>query len=637
MFRTHLTLTSLIGLTVTSLFASTALAGAGSESQTAYQGARILNYGTEVSGGYEQVGIYGDDADDVNRYASWQGDTLVFGATSDEGNTVDGIAEFFWFESSVPKSADLYLVLLKVRSSPLIGDGWQLSQEDGFWDGWGANPASQSVFAEMAGDGANGAINFSYSLPYQNYGYDVKQVNQISQGYSAGVDLTATGSVGGGLGANAGAKFDIPLTEGVFLKTAVDSNTSIDGKIQSKGYFQKQYSVTSNYTVTVYNWQMAVTGGAVNDNDNKMMWDLFVTEDNEKEDDSAYHEYFLAVQVPQGKTGHIQQLSIAGAFENDWWIGFGESKDESDVIVADITFEPPSEIECYWNDPTPTAEETGCPSVGVCANVEVVCNEGKWACVLPQNYEAGSEFSCDGLDNDCDGDVDEDVFQYCWDACGEGVSVCGNGLWSECSTSPDVEKCDGFDNNCDGLIDESLSKSCVTEHGGVGSQECVFGSWTSCLLEEDKVETCNGLDDNFNGQVDEALEVDCETSCGMGTQTCLSGSWSTCTAPLPSAEICDGIDNDCDGAVDDQLFQPCSNAVGQPGEETCISGKWMFCDAPEVIMPGSETTGTDAAAPIVVTAPGSGCTGGGSSPVSTFLLILAGLSGLVIRRRSAAL
>ena len=633
MFRTHLTMTSLIGLTITSLFASTALAGAGSESQTAYQGARILNYGTEVMGGYEQVGIYGDEDDDVNRYASWQGDTLVFGATSAEGNTVDGIAEFFWFESSVPKSADLYLVLLKVRSSPLIGEGWQLSQEDGFWDGWGNNPASQSVFAEMAGNGANGAINFSYSLPFQNYGYDVKQVNQISQGYSAGVDLTATGSIGGGLGANAGAKFDIPLTEGVFLKTAVDSNTSIDGKIQSKGYFQKQYSVTSNYTVTVYNWQMAVTGGAVNDNDNKMMWDLFVAEENDKEDDSAYHEYFLAVQVPQGKTGHIQQLSIAGAFENDWWIGIGESKDQVDVIVADITFDPPAEIECYWNDPTPTAEETGCPTVGVCGNVEVVCNEGQWACVLPQSYESGSEYSCDGLDNDCDGSVDEDVFQYCWDSCGEGVSVCANGLWSECSTSPDVEKCDGFDNNCDGLIDENLSKSCVTEHSGVGSQECVFGSWTTCLLEADKVETCNGLDDNFNGQVDESLAVDCETSCGMGTQTCMSGSWSTCTAPTPSAEICDGKDNDCDDVVDDNLEQPCQNAVGQPGKEICISGTWMFCDAPDVIMPGSDN---DTAAPIVVTAPGSGCAGSGSSPISNFLLILAGLSGLVIRRRSAA-
>ena len=87
MLRTQLTLTSLIGLTLTSLIASSALAVGGNESQTAYQGARILNYGTEVAGGYEQVGIYGDETDEVNRYASWQGDTLVFGARTGCGHT----------------------------------------------------------------------------------------------------------------------------------------------------------------------------------------------------------------------------------------------------------------------------------------------------------------------------------------------------------------------------------------------------------------------------------------------------------------------------------------------------------------------------------------------------------------------
>ena len=326
----------------------------------------------------------------------------------------------------MPKSADLYLILLKVAPAAhrrRLAAVWRTASGTA-----GVRTRPQSVYAEMAGNGANGAINFSHRP--LNYGYDVKQVNQISQGYSAGVDLTATGSLGGGLGANAGAKFDIRS-----LRVSSEDRGRLEdliyGKIQSKGYFQKQYSVTSNYTVTVYNWQMAVTGGAVNENDNKMMWDL-VTEENEKET-TRLPQYFLAVQVPQGKTGHIQELSIAGAFENDWWIGFGESKGES-TSSSDITFEP--RLRSTTERPDFDPADAGRPTVGECSNVQVVCNEGKW---MPDTYESGSEF-CDGLDNDCDGSVDEDVFQYSLGCRGEGVSVCANGL---SGVRPRTSKCDG--------------------------------------------------------------------------------------------------------------------------------------------------------------------------------------------------
>ncbi|MDY0058420.1 MAG: MopE-related protein [Myxococcota bacterium] len=113
-----------------------------------------------------------------------------------------------------------------------------------------------------------------------------------------------------------------------------------------------------------------------------------------------------------------------------------------------------------------------CLRLGVCAGVLPRCDGlAGWTCPYPASYQA-QEARCDDLDNDCDGQVDEE-FPAKGAPCGDGVGVCrGEGrlrcdeltedaLLCPATAHPErqtAESCDGLDNDCDGETDEGTDE-----------------------------------------------------------------------------------------------------------------------------------------------------------------------------------
>ena len=218
---------------------------------------------------------------------------------------------------------------------------------------------------------------------------------------------------------------------------------------------------------------------------------------------------------------------------------------------------------------------------------------------------------CNGIDEDCDGSVDNNIAPIPSDniqgLCSGNVKICegGNFVDSENNYVPTPETCNGFDDDCNGLVDDGLTaptQSCTVGIGacastGTQSKTCDgVSGWSeygacSATAGTPGQEICNGIDDNCNGLVDDGLTVPTQ-SCTVGIGACAStgtqvktcngiSGWSeygacSATAGTPSQEICNGIDDDCNGLVDDQYVPlPTSCGVGacaNTGSTSCISG-----------------------------------------------------------------
>ncbi|MBU2213555.1 putative metal-binding motif-containing protein, partial [Patescibacteria group bacterium] len=202
---------------------------------------------------------------------------------------------------------------------------------------------------------------------------------------------------------------------------------------------------------------------------------------------------------------------------------------------------------------------------------------------------------CDGIDNDCDTQVDEDLGQTTCGlgVCGHTIDNCVGGVDQVCDpfegAAPYDTTCDGVDDDCDGVNDEdyvATPTSCGTGACvAAGLLECIAGTTVdSCVPGDSSPEICDGLDNDCDGTPDNGNPgggLQCgETDigeCSYGLTLCSVTGSIVCVGDIgPKDELCDDLDNDCDTLIDED-YPDKGDYCSSGGTGKCEKSGIMVC------------------------------------------------------------
>jgi hypothetical protein len=218
---------------------------------------------------------------------------------------------------------------------------------------------------------------------------------------------------------------------------------------------------------------------------------------------------------PLGNTALLPCTSAAQGIDPNFWLcaNPGETCDNIDNNGNGLVDE--GVLKCG----TPAA----CPSTEICNGRDDDCDGDIDDGTVCAGQLFGAEI-CDGCDNDFNGQVDDGVVaiacgsavptncagsQLCRAPVGVPPGGCapGSGVLG-CSNAPQAESCDGIDNNCNGLVDDAIAAAACTAPGTPAG--LVYGGTSQC---REGAQACGGPCIGFVGptpEVSDGIDNDCD-------------------------------------------------------------------------------------------------------------------------------